>query len=232
MNRRAVIFAAALALMSLASSAARAGIVVVSDSGSIGGFKMTNMGVVGKTATIEITGQPNTNSQINTVNGSSVAPELTTFSGPITLLVTSTGPDTYSLALVPSSPFYTKSVGAVAGSQAVMSYTVTTGVAPTLVPDFFNAKGLVTSLIANANPTYDFSKFGNGLGTFNVTFTATSFTGGVNNFDALFSNVGATATGNGSFSKISVPEPASIALLGIGMSGFLAFRRFLKRRSV
>jgi len=34
-----------------------------------------------------------------------------------------------------------------------------------------------------------------------------------------------------SFSVSTVPEPASIALLGIGMTGFLAFRRLFKRTS-
>jgi len=34
------------------------------------------------------------------------------------------------------------------------------------------------------------------------------------------------------YSTASTPEPASIALLGIGMTGFLAFRRFFKKSSV
>jgi len=34
------------------------------------------------------------------------------------------------------------------------------------------------------------------------------------------------------FSSTTIPEPTSIALLGIGMTGFLAFRRLFKRTSV
>jgi len=37
---------------------------------------------------------------------------------------------------------------------------------------------------------------------------------------------------NQGFSSTAIPEPASMALLGIGMTGFLAFRRFFRRTSV
>jgi hypothetical protein len=60
MNRRSVLVAAVFAVMSLASSVVQAGtIVVTTDSGSIGGFHMTNTGISGGTATMLITGEPN-----------------------------------------------------------------------------------------------------------------------------------------------------------------------------
>jgi hypothetical protein len=229
MKRRAVLFAAALAVMSLAGSAAQAGIVVDTASGSIGGFSMVNLGISAGTATILVSGEPNAQSQINTVNGVSVAPELTTVNGPVTLFVTQTGPETYSLALSP--PTYTETVGATPGSQAMMAFNMSSGVAPSALPNFFNMSGGITALLANANPTYDFSNFANGLGTINITLTATSFSPGISSFAGFFSTVGASLTGDGSFSQASViPEPSSMALLGIGMSSLLAFRRIFRKR--
>ncbi len=55
-----------------------------------------------------------------------------------------------------------------------------------------------------------------------------------NKVDADFATVianGGTITGTGAFTEVGnvVPEPSSIALLGIGLSGVLAFRRYFKR---
>ena len=44
---------------------------------------------------------------------------------------------------------------------------------------------------------------------------------------------GATWTGNIIFSELNaIPEPASMALLGIGLSGLLSFRRLVRRITV
>ena len=78
----------------------------------------------------------------------------------------------------------------------------------------------------SGSPTiYDFS--GMSGGTMTLTYNA----GGVD-FASVIAH-GGSVTGTGGFTEItSVPEPSSMALLGVGMTAIFAFRRYFKRASV
>ncbi len=103
--------------------------------------------------------------------------------------------------------FYTKGVLALDGTI--------TNVSGQPVPDTMSAT------------TWNFASLVNG--TSSITLTAKSgqsFLPLLNHDGAKMKGVGIGLTG------AAVPEPASLALFGIGMTGFLAFRRFSKKTPV
>jgi hypothetical protein len=61
---------------------------------------------------------------------------------------------------------------------------------------------------------------------------------GANRYTLVATSVGTNSNVPGTailvgfeYSAVAIPEPASMALLGIGMAGFLAFRRFFEKRA-
>jgi hypothetical protein len=208
-----IVLALVIGMTGVAQSAP---VLVSTDSGNIGEFRFTNINMSGSTATINML-VPQATSAVNTVNGVVIPAEPIKLSVPFTFTVTPIGNGDYQVNL-PGN--VTQTVGAVPGQQAIMGIDITHANTPVTLPNFFNVSGPVTSLIANNNPNYDFSLFSFPGSQINATFTATTFTG-ADSFAGLFSTVGATAVGNGSFSQIAVPEPTSVVSMATGLIGLV-----------
>jgi len=69
------------------------------------------------------------------------------------------------------------------------------------------------------------------VGPFAFTFTMQDSTNTPASLSPTFTPSNSEFTGFGFHITQSVPEPGSLALIGIGMTGLLAFRRFFKKTS-
>jgi PEP-CTERM motif len=210
MNRRFLLRLVAAGLTSVlllaVTAPVPAGTVVLTDSGG------SSADLIGTAtgATLNTTAYADTITNINGVSVSiplSVSMTLTDSGG----VITGTGE---------------KFIG-VSGAEADIKFSITSGA---VFPSFVNLSATMTGFGPGGDglPGYTYASMVPG-GPMTITLT----TSGGGDFTAVFNNPGASliGIGFGIHESATVPEPASMALLGIGVTGFIAFRRFFTRRA-
>lgn len=227
MSKRSVLMALAAGMLACsfgAMNAAAGTVIVTQDSGTFN-FTLTADGHGNFTIAYS-------NAQLTTINDvaiptGDIASQLPLLASHfVTSTVTSGALTSYTISQPgPNDKFFGVGPGAI--DTAHLTYVLTNGVA--INPSFLNLSGRITGApaplletTATAPTVYDFSPFQNG-GEITRTYTNVGV-----NFAAVIAN-GGTIVGSGAFADQAAPEPASIALLSIGISGMIAFRRFFKR---
>jgi len=228
MRKRSFLLAVAAGLLacSFGTMNAMAGTVNVYEDAGTFSFSLTSTG--GGSFTIDYS-----NALLTTINNSAIPTGSIEATLPasaphqVTSAVT-TGIFTSYTITQPAPNLKEFGTGPGAIQTAILEYELSTGSA--VNPGFLNLSGTIFAVpspflqtTATGSTIYDFSAYANGA-TITRTYTSVGA-----DFAAVIAN-GGTISGTGAFSDAVVPEPSSMALLGIGMSCLIAARRYFKRR--
>jgi hypothetical protein len=231
MHKRSFLMTVATGLLAcgLGTATARAGTVDVTEYGGTYNFTLTANGSGGVTINYSLVELTQINDAV--IPGGPIASQLGIGGDTFTVASTVSAPPFTSYAFNTPTPIL-KNFGVGGIDTASVSYVITSGTA--INPSFLNLSGHDVAVIAplmettTTSPTiYDFSAFGGGVGLFTRTLTQAGV-----DFASIIAD-GGTVTGTGGFTDVapfnSVPEPQSMALLGIGMTAVIAIRRYFKR---
>jgi len=212
--------AGAVATLLFSGTVAKA-VLVTSDAGSIASFKLTNLGA--GSFQLDLTGP----GALTAINGVAPAPAIAAaFTTPVLFTASVAG----TTVTVTGGGAGTKTFTDPAGGTATLSYALTGGdIGTGINKNGLILAGLISGIGSNAVAGYDFSPLVGGTHTWSLAGAIYSGIG-VTSMASVFATTGATVTGSASFSELqAVPEPATVALMGIGLAGLVTMRRFRKR---
>lgn len=234
--------AAAILVAAVTVTPAHADTMVFADSGALGTFTLTNVDGTNFTLTL----LPLDEQKLENINELGVGDDglQAEFGANIAFALTGTSGIDHTFTSATLTKIFRSAEAN--GRDASLTYEIQAGATPNSTPKGMSLTGPITGVGSTGSlldyvqlpggdlpsDTYDFSSMVGGTITF--VLTSTSFSTGVSSFAQVLATSGASARGG--FSAFSqspavVPEPSSLAIVGVSLAGLLAYRRRFGKRA-